>query len=79
VARALHLWPRVSLWGMAFHKFNIGQRVAYQALGNKFPTWCVVTALLPEWDGDFKYQIHRQGGSADLVVGEGDLYENRER
>jgi hypothetical protein len=58
---------------MAFHKFNIGQRVAYQALGNKFPTWCVVTALLPEWDG------HRQGGSADLVVGEGDLYEIREQ
>ena len=54
--------PRVSLRGMAFHKFKIGQRVIYQPLGNKFPTRCVVTALLPERDGDFKYQIRRQGG-----------------
>jgi hypothetical protein len=67
----------VSLPTMAFHKFKIGQRVIYQPLGNKFPTRCVVTALLPERNGDFKYQIRRQGWSADLVVGEGDIRENR--
>jgi hypothetical protein len=64
---------------MPFHKFKIGQRVSYQPLGNKFPTWCVITALLPERDGDFKYQIRRQANSVDLVVDEGDLHESKGR
>ena len=65
---------------MAFHKYKIGQRVSYQPSGSKFPAWCVVTALLPERNGDFKYRIRRQGGAAaDLVVGESDLRENKER
>jgi hypothetical protein len=64
---------------MAFHKFKIGQRVSYRPSRDTFPTWYVVTALLPAMNGEFKYQIRRQDGSADLVVNEGDLRENRER
>jgi hypothetical protein len=71
--------PSVSLRGMAFHKFKIGQRVSYRRSRDTFPTWYVVTALLPAMNGEFKYQIRRQDGSADLVVNEGDLRENRGR
>jgi hypothetical protein len=48
---------QTQLRGMASHKFKIGQRVSYQPLGNKFATWCVVTALLPERDRDFNIKF----------------------
>jgi hypothetical protein len=63
---------------MAGHKFKIGQRVSYRPSRETFPIWCVVTALLPAMNGEFKYQIRRQGASTNLVVGESYLRENRE-
>ena len=70
--------PGVAPQAMAFHKFKIGQRVSYRPSGAIYPIWCVVTGLLPERDGEFKYRIRRQGAAADLMVGESDLRENRE-
>jgi hypothetical protein len=69
----------VPLRGMASHKFKIGQKVTYRASRNDFAAPHTVTALLPARNGEFKYQIRRHGKSADLVVGESDLRENRER
>jgi hypothetical protein len=64
---------------MPFHKFKIGQRVSYRPSKDSTATWYIVTALLPERNGEFKYRVRRQGASMDLVVGESELRENRER
>jgi hypothetical protein len=71
--------PGVAPQAMAFHKFKIGQRVSFRLSRDDLPATYVVTALLPERNGEFKYRVRRQGKSADLVVGESDLRANRER
>ena len=58
---------------VAFHKFKIGQRITYRADRDPVPIPCIVTALLPERDGEFKYRIRRPGASLDIVVGESEL------
>ena len=60
---------------MAFHKFKIGQRVSFRPSRDDLPATYVVTALLPERNGEFKYRIRRLGVSVDLVVGERELRE----
>jgi hypothetical protein len=60
------------------HKFKIGQSVSYRPAGDAFPGSYAVTALLPARAGEFKYRIRRLGASPDLVVGEGELRENKE-
>ena len=62
---------------MAFHKFKIGQRGTYRLTTT--PTVYTVTALLPERAGEFKYHIRRSGASIDLVVGESELREAKNR
>jgi hypothetical protein len=57
------------------HKFKIGQRVKYRASDGSY----TVTALLPERRGEFKYHIRRSGASIDLVVGESELREAKNR
>jgi hypothetical protein len=64
---------------MDFHKFKIGQRVLYRTSRDAIPSTYTVTALLPARAGEFKYRIRRQGASADLVVGEAELRESKER
>jgi hypothetical protein len=39
----------------------------------------VVTALLPAQSGEFKYRIRRSDGASDVVVGERDLREVKEK
>jgi hypothetical protein len=51
--------------------------VNYRTSRDTFPTPYTVTALLPNRDGQFKYQIRRQGSASDLVVS--DLRETRQR
>ncbi len=63
---------------MLTHKFKIGQRVSYRPARDAFPGSYTVTALLPARVGEFKYRIRRLGASLDLVVGEGELRENKE-
>ena len=64
---------------MAFHKYKIGQRVSYRPSRSNFPVRCVVTALLPARDIEFKYRIRREGASEDSVVDESELREARDR
>ena len=64
---------------MAFHKFKIGQRVTYRPNRDATPTLYTVTTLLPERAGEFKYHIRRSGASIDLVVGESELREAKNR
>ena len=70
--------PGVSLPGMAFHKFKIGQPVSYQPSRSNFPVRWVVTALVPEEDGDLKYRIRRLDAPEDSVVSEKHLRETRD-
>ena len=58
---------------VAFHKFKIGQRITYRPDRDPVLFPCIVTALLPEKDGEFKYRIRRSGASVDIVVGESEL------
>jgi hypothetical protein len=64
---------------MDFHKFKIGQRVSYRPSRDAFAASYTVTALLPPRTGEFKYRIRGQDASADLIVGESELPESRER
>ena len=73
MARALH-----SGRGVAPQEI-IGQRVGFRPSRDDLPATYVVTALLPEKDGEFKHRIRQQGAYADLVVGERELQEARDR
>lgn len=58
-----------------FHKFKIGQPVGYRpprgiyVAGGAF----VVTALLPERNGDFEYRIRHPSEAHERVVSEKEL------
>jgi hypothetical protein len=66
---------------MTAHKFKIGQPVIHWPRRDVLGTVKihVVTALLPAQSGEFKYRIRRSDGAADLVVGERDLREVKEK
>ena len=57
------------------HIFKIGDAVDYQAPGGIFAPGgvYVVTAQLPERDGNFEYRIRHCGESHERLAREGDL------
>ena len=60
---------------MAWHRFKIGQRVAYRPSRDAVPASHIVTALLPAQSGEFKDRIRRSDDAHDFVVGESELRE----
>ena len=57
------------------HKFHLGQTVAYRATRGFYAASgaYVVTAKLPERDGEFEYRIRNLGEAHERIARESDL------
>jgi hypothetical protein len=59
------------------HKFNLGQAVGYTPPGRHYapPGIYVVTAKLPERDGEFEYHIKHTSELHERIARESELHE----
>ena len=57
---------------MSTHKFHLGQTVVYRSR-NAPPGACVVTAKLPERNGEYEYRVRNSAEPNERLAREGEL------
>ncbi len=65
-------WAQRALGKAVMHKFHLGQTVEYRSR-NAPPGACVVTAKLPERDGEYEYRIRNLAEAHERMARESQL------